>query len=140
MLLALFASICQLTRRSSETWIIMKLEIVSIIFLFQGFRQKFGAKWRAEREKKKGHFFGSLLLRRPHYLNACYLTEQARSSSFSTTPKIQLTQEPISRSEQLPCQAYVTAFLRTSLFLDTFQGTFSRENRISTMSMSAFEV
>ena len=40
-----------------------------------------------EREKK-GHFFGSLLLRPPHYMNACYLTEQARSSSFSTTPKI----------------------------------------------------
>ena len=85
MVLALFATICQLTRRSGET---LKLETVSIIFLFQGFRQKFGAKWRAEREKKKGHFFGSLLLRRPHYMNACYLTEQARSSSFSTTPKI----------------------------------------------------
>ena len=40
-----------------------------------------------EREKK-GRFLGSLLLRRPHYMNACYLTEQARSSSFSTTPKI----------------------------------------------------
>ena len=57
MVLALFASICQLTRRSGETWIIMKLETVSIIFLFQGFRQKFGAKWRAEREKKKRPFF-----------------------------------------------------------------------------------
>ena len=29
-------------------------------------------------------------------------------------------QEPITRSEQLPYKAYVTAFLRTSLFLDTF--------------------
>ena len=54
MVLALFATICQLTRRSGET---LKLETVSIIFLFQGFRQKFGAKWRAERERKKGHFF-----------------------------------------------------------------------------------
>ena len=35
-------------------------------------------------------------------------------------------QEPITRSEQLPYQAYVTAFLRTSLFLDIFLGTFSR--------------
>ena len=30
--------------------------------------------------------------------------------------------------------------LRTGLFLDTFQGTISHENRISNMSMSAFEV
>ena len=44
------------------------------------------------------------------------------------------------RSEEILCWAYVTAFLRTSLFLDTFWGTFSGENRISTMSMSAFEV
>ena len=57
MVLALFASICQLTRRSGETWIIIKLETVSIIFLFQAFRQKFGAKWRAEREKKKAVFW-----------------------------------------------------------------------------------
>ena len=35
-------------------------------------------------------------------------------------------QEPITRSEQLPYQAYVKAFLRTSLFLDIFLGTFSR--------------
>ena len=41
-----------------------------------------------------------------------------------------LRQEPITRSEQLPYQAYVTAFLRTSLFLGTFQGTFSRKNKI----------
>ena len=34
----------------------------------------------------------------------------------------------------------VMAFLGTSLFLGTFQGTFSHENRISTMFMSAFEV
>ena len=33
-------------------------------------------------------------------------------------------QEPITRSEQLPYQAYVTAFLRASLFLDIFLGTF----------------
>ena len=32
-----------------------------------------------------------------------------------------------------PYQAYVKAFLRTSLFLDTFQGTFSSDNRISTI-------
>ena len=32
--------------------------------------------------------------------------------------------EPITQSEQLPHQAYVMVFLRTSLFLDTFQGTF----------------
>ena len=38
------------------------------------------------------------------------------------------TQEPITRSEQLPNLAYVKAFLRTSLFLDTFQGTFSPRN------------
>ena len=49
-------------------------------------------------------------------------------------------QELITWSEQLPYLAYVTAFLRTSLFFDTFLGTFSRENRISTMSMRAFEV
>ena len=36
--------------------------------------------------------------------------------------------------------AYVTAFLWTSLFLDTFYVTFSLENRISSMTMSAFEV
>ena len=53
---------------------------------------------------------------------------------------LQVMQEPITRSEQLPYQAQVTTFLRTSLFLDTSQGTFSRENRISTMAMSAFEV
>ena len=55
MVLALFASICQLTRRSGETWIIMKLETVSIIFLFQGFRQKFEME-SGEREKKKAIF------------------------------------------------------------------------------------
>ena len=70
-------------------------------------------------------------------------------SSFSLvsseTPFLPLSfrknQEPItpSASEQLPYQAYVTAFLGTSLFLDTFWGTFSRENRISPMSMSAFK-
>ena len=38
------------------------------------------------------------------------------------------TQEPITRSEQLLNLAYVKAFLRTSLFLDTFQGTFSPRN------------
>ena len=37
----------------------------------------------------------------------------------------------ITRGEQLPYYAYVTAFLRTSLFLDTSYGTFSRENGIS---------
>ena len=36
-----------------------------------------------------------------------------------------LKQEPITRNEQLPNLAYVKAFLRTSLFLDTLQGTFS---------------
>ena len=72
MVLALFASICQLTRRSSETWIIMKLETVSIIFLFQGFRQKFDAKWRAEREKKKRPFFWFTSLA-PSPLSECLL-------------------------------------------------------------------
>ena len=43
-----------------------------------------------------------------------------------------VTQEPITKSEQLPYLAYVRAFLRTSSFLDTFYDTFSRENRIST--------
>ena len=47
--------------------------------------------------------------------------------------------EPITQSEQLPYQAYVTAFLWTSLFLDTFQGTFSRENKISAIFMNPFE-
>ena len=32
-------------------------------------------------------------------------------------------QDPITRSEQLPYQAFITAFLRTSLFLGTFQGS-----------------
>ena len=34
----------------------------------------------------------------------------------------------------------LSKFLWTSLFLETFWGTFSRENRITTMSMSVFEV
>ena len=54
--------------------------------------------------------------------------------------RIYCRQEPITWGEQLPYQAYVTAFLRTSLFLDTIYGPFSRENRIFTMSVSAFEV
>ena len=44
------------------------------------------------------------------------------------------------RSEQFPYWAHVTVFLRTGLFLDTVQGTFSRENVISATSMNAFEV
>ena len=44
------------------------------------------------------------------------------------------------RSEQFPYWAYVTVFLRTGLFLDTVQDTFSRENVISATSMNAFEV
>ena len=39
------------------------------------------------------------------------------------------------RSEQFPYWAYVTVFLRTGLFLDTVQGTFSRENVISVTSI-----
>ena len=46
----------------------------------------------------------------------------------------------ITRGEQLLYYAYVTAFLRTSLFLDTSYGTFSRENGISATSMNAFKV
>ena len=42
----------------------------------------------------------------------------------------------ITRGEQLPYYAYVTAFLRTSLFLDTSYGTFSRENGISGQNRS----
>ena len=84
MVLALFATICQLTSRSAETWIIMKLKTGSIIFLFKAGKTKSsanGERRESEREKKD-HFFFVL------YLNACYLMEQARSSSFSTTPKI----------------------------------------------------
>ena len=44
------------------------------------------------------------------------------------------------RSKQFPYWAYVTVFLRTGLFLDTVQDTFSRENVISATSMNAFEV
>ena len=42
-----------------------------------------------------------------------------------------LYREPITRSKKLLYSSYVTAFLRTGLFLDTFKDTFSRENRIS---------
>ena len=42
-----------------------------------------------------------------------------------------LYREPKTRSKKLLYSSYVTAFLRTGLFLDTFKGTFSRENRIS---------
>ena len=56
------------------------------------------------------------------------------------SPKYNVTcMEPITRSELLPCWAYVTAFLPTSLFLNAIQGIFSRENRISTMSRSIYE-
>jgi len=61
MVLALFATICQLTRRSAETWIIMKLKTVSINFLFQAFSQKSSANGeRRERERKKRPFLFSL--------------------------------------------------------------------------------
>ena len=108
MVLALFATICQLTRRSGET---LKLETVSIIFLFQGFRQKFGAKWRAERERKKGHFFWftSLAL---SPLSECLLPHgtgqivvffyYAKNIAYAGA------RSPISRSEQLSCQAYMS--------------------------------
>ena len=84
----------------------------------------------------------STILEVQHYHYQCYYysLSLSLSSSSSSASSLSLLQEPITRSEQLPYQAYVTAFLRTSLLLDTFQGTFSRENRISTMSMSAFEV
>ena len=39
--------------------------------------------------------------------------------------------KPITRSKKLRYSSYVTAFLRTGLFLDTFKGTFFRENKIS---------
>ena len=42
--------------------------------------------------------------------------------------------------ELLLSQACITTFLRTSLLLNTFQNTFSRENGSPAPSMSAFEV
>ena len=60
--------------------------------------------------------------------------------SGSPNPNPLSDQKPITLSKQLPYSAYVTAILWNSLFLDTFEGTFSRENRISTMSMCAIEV
>ena len=45
-----------------------------------------------------------------------YISEHAQHFGPFNRPK----QEPITRTEQLPYWAYVTAFLQTSLFLDTF--------------------
>ena len=43
--------------------------------------------------------------------------------------------ETHNRNKQLPSKAYVTAFLRTSLFLDINLKHFSRENKIFTTSI-----
>ena len=90
MVLALFATIWQLTRRSGETWIITyEIENREYNFPVSSVQtEEWCERESGEKEKKKAISFCSLLLRRPHYLNACYLMEQARSSSFSTTPKI----------------------------------------------------
>ena len=50
------------------------------------------------------------------------------------------TRSPLSGERKSHTGPMSRRFLRTSLFLDTLWGTFSGENRTSTMSMSAFEV
>ena len=47
-------------------------------------------------------------------------TGQSASAGDTTYDVNVFIQQPITRSEQLPHLAYVTAFLRTGLFLDTF--------------------
>ena len=89
--------------------------------------------------------FGCVQSFRPHkYAESFHrkrIVKKARRQSQSTlalseqvkwchAQRVSLLQEPITRSEQLPYQTYVTAFLRTSLVLRTFQGTFSRKNKI----------
>ena len=51
--------------------------------------------------------------------HACFKCVTLQGNEF-----VSRDQDPITRSGQFPYQTYVTALLRTSLFLDTFQGTF----------------
>ena len=74
-------------------------------------------------------------------MTALLLNAPPQRRSFALRDKKHVReQDPIIRSEQLPYYTYVTAFLLTGLFLNTFQGNFPRENGISATSMNAFEI
>ena len=64
-------------------------------------------------------------------------TPQQNDFFYSQASK---SRSPLSGASKSHTGPMSRRFLRTSLFLHTFWGTFSGENRTSTMSMSAFEV
>ena len=49
-----------------------------------------------------------------------FVKEHCVTTQRTAVEQTNTDQEPITGSEQLPYLAYVTAFLRTSLFLETF--------------------